>query len=562
MKKLHGKQRPPQRRTPPWAAARAVVKACVGLAVVWLSASCDSRADGYAAGTPVQAVGLTGSVALLDRGADRIAFISADTPLVGEGAAPGADLNVTFFSTRLGATEPQASANLDRLFLLSSGASTRLHETDERPALTVYSGGTTPEELAVIELDAAFDTITQDPVGRWVVLSSTSGIGVRNPNEFTLVDVGEESLSSEEPTLINKTIRSFGSTPKRFTFTPELDVPGGGPRRFLVVETDYDIALLDLENLDRPEVTIPVPQSETTGSASTLAGVVAHAGEPEVDFDGRLAVRFTDSKSVLIVGFANAADRPYEVTLNLVNLSGPATDADFVTTDGGLRLAALVPSTRQAVLVNLNSTVTTPVSLPGALSQMKVVTEDALDDGVKGDIALLWSQSANIGIAFWSLGETSDRAFRSVEGTNLNVAIRRVVDIPGAELGHRKLLETASNQFYVLDLETRTTFLMTSDAQSLDLKVSRNGKSAWASALFNNWFSRIDLETLHPETISVERGVTGVWDIETKDGQDALLAVHHDFGGSVTAFDANAPDSVQTRHYAGLLLREFAPEDQ
>lgn len=525
---------------------------CWAVVVAW---GCDDRSAAYEAIVDGDPVGLEGSVAVPDARSRRIAFVTAQAP-------PGSDsgdavLDTQFFRTRKGVRAPIVSIDRQRLYLLSEGDSVRVSEDDERPALTVFSGGTEPSRLGVIELDTAFDSITEDPSGNWLVLSNPSGAGVSNPNEFTLVDVSEENLERDEPVVENVTIRSFGSRPKRFTFTDELDVPGGSPRRFLAVETDFDLALLDLENLERGDVTIPLPQSESTGRVSSPAQVSVFAGSSDADFDGLLAVRFSDSASLLLVGFAESAGKPFEVTLNLVNVGGVPTDLDFVETDGGLRLAALVPARREAVLVDLGSTVTTSVPLPGALTTMRVVTEDVFSGDVRGDVALLWSAQAAEGIAFWSLGETADRAFRSIEGSNVDVAVRRVIDIPGDDYAHRKLLETTSSEFYVLDLQTRTSFPMTADRAGLELSVSRDGRTAVAFAQGADWFSTIDLGGLHAQLVNVERPLAGVFDIEAASGEPAMVAFHRNVGLSATLFDGAEPDSVRSRHFAGLMLADL-----
>ncbi len=75
-----------------------------------------------------------------------------------------------------------------------------------------------------------------------------------NPNELVLLDL--EESDEIEGTAVATTIRSFGGAPIELAFTDELEVPKGGARRFLIVRTDRDVTLLDLEHLDRPEVTV------------------------------------------------------------------------------------------------------------------------------------------------------------------------------------------------------------------------------------------------------------------------------------------------------------------
>src|SRR5690606_36897679 len=108
-----------------------------------------------------------------------------------------------------------------------------------------------------------------DPLGEWVVLHGAQGV-VANPNELILVRADDASS-----TPIPKTLRSFGGRPRRLSFTPVLDVPNGPPRRLLVVQTDYDVSLIDLLEPERDEVTIVLPKRKD-GTSATPAQVVAH----------------------------------------------------------------------------------------------------------------------------------------------------------------------------------------------------------------------------------------------------------------------------------------------
>ncbi len=76
----------------------------------------------------------------------------------------------------------------------------------------------------------------------------------------------------------------------RLVFTDELEMPEGGARRFLIVRTDRDVTLLDLEHLDRPEVTLVYSESQATTPPPPLQ-VVCDDGDPDDPTDALLAVR-------------------------------------------------------------------------------------------------------------------------------------------------------------------------------------------------------------------------------------------------------------------------------
>src|SRR5690606_3206647 len=120
-----------------------------------------------------------------------------------------------------------------------------------------------------------------------------------NPNELVLFD-----LSDEEEKTQSKTIRSFGGAPVELIFTENLAVPAGEPRRFLIVRTDRDVALIDLLDLEQPEVTIKLPEN-ANGSTPRPLQVVYDDGDPEDTSDARMAVRLDGSSDVVIVALGD-----------------------------------------------------------------------------------------------------------------------------------------------------------------------------------------------------------------------------------------------------------------
>src|SRR5690606_31246049 len=189
---------------------------------------------------------------------------------------------------------------------------------------------------------------------------------------------------------LSRTIRSFGGAPVELLFTEELAVPEGPARRFLVVRTDRDVTLIDLSHLEHPEVTIKLPKNAAGDTVRPLQ-VVYDDGDADDDSDARLAIRLEGTSDVLIVGLTEPTipGRGYSPNTNIVDVGGVPSAIDFVRTDGGLRLAALVPSLSRATLVNPATTLAEVVNLPHAFSSMRRITSAVSDAPESGDVALL-----------------------------------------------------------------------------------------------------------------------------------------------------------------------------
>jgi hypothetical protein len=331
----------------------------------------------------------------------------------------------------------------------------------------------------------------------------------------------------------------------------------GGERRFLIVESRQDITLLDLDALERPEITIGLPLTPS-GAPGRPLQVVVHPGQPDLVADAQIAIRMENDPNLVLVNFAPAEESVsgFNLTLNLVDVGGPPAALDFVTTDGGLRLAALVPGRNEASLVHPQTKRVERVALPAQFDQLRRVTEGVLAADENGDVALLWSASARM-VAFWSLGRTDNQAFRSVDVLNLETTVNQLFDVPGNELGYRKLLQSPDNRFFVLDLRARQSFPMFASSRNVGLRVAPDGLRAWAFAPGGPSLAKIDLLSLEPTSLEIERPISQLFDIEAQSGTERVLIALHPGGASgATLLDAERPDTADTRYFPGLLLRE------
>jgi hypothetical protein len=522
-----------------------------------LVAACGGRDDEWDAevGTNPRSYGLTGSVAVLDEPLNRALVLTS--PEENEVVS-------RFFSIGRNVAAAQRSPDLERLYVLSRGVEERRKPEDELPSLTVLDGGAEPELVHRYTLTDPLLELVVDPAGQWLA-AFDGGSVVNNPNKLALIDLSDDDRDAWPRT---RTLRSFGGTPQSLIFTDELAVPEGPARRFLVASTEQDLALVDLERLDRDEVTVRMPAvggSDETSFAKP-AQIVFDDGDPDDVTDARLAVRLENQSDVVLLELAppsTGSDADFTTTINIVGVGGVPDFIEFVHTDGGVRLVALIGSQRRAALIDPATTLVQFVAFDAAYTRLTRVTTDVVAEPESSDVALLWSDR-EAGAAFWSLGSMRGTSFQSVDPIDLPVSISRVIDVPGSRFGHMKILESSNaGQFYVLDLAKRETSPMQTEGSGFSVNVSPDGMRAWA---FNantpsERFASIRFEDdLDPIPLSVSPPVSAVYDIERGDGGRAALVLHGSDRSSspgtlaVTVLGADAPDSAVTRFYGGLLL--------
>jgi len=539
---------------------KVTVTTAAALLALGLSA-CGDRPDVYEArlGTgKISAFGLESSVAVVDDGAHRVVQM---TPRAGQ------ELDRVSHPVGKGVIRAEASADGKRLFVLSTGDLTRKKGSDEKPSLTVLENGVARR----YPLEAPHSGLAIDPLGRYLAIfaaplanGAAQTTFLENPNEIVIVDLTAPMESAVTP----RTIRSFGGTPLRVSFTPSLLLPGG-PRRLLTVETTQDVTLLDLDNVkarpQRPEVTVRLT-SGATAEQATPGGLVIDDGDPARSDDARIGVRLTNGSNVVTLTLVPTppgakTEDPAQVpndfapVVNLTDVGGVPGDIVFVRTDVGLRLAAIVPTTKRAVLVDPETSVVTNVDLPEPYSKISLIT--TVVGGAAGtDTALLYGQSGSRGVAFWSLGRATGQPYRSVEVVSLQAAITNVIDVPPPRPELKVLQATGQNAFYVLNLASRTASPLTT-LGTASIHVARDGQRLWAFAQGSASLAAMSLADLHPVPLPLDRPINSVFDVANLDGGRSLVALDARGAAGATVLDAVFPDTANSRSYYGLLLEDL-----
>jgi hypothetical protein len=467
-----------------------------------------------------------------------------------------------------------ASADGFHLFVLSSGDWPPSGTAKQPPSLTVIDttgfSATSPARVQQYFMSEPFPNLAIDnlvaPGPHYVVAYQGSGSQqafVENPNELVVFDVTRPyaAPSSQSPNPVVHTIQSFGGTPQALAFTPPLRVnPAADPRRLLVVQTEIDVTLFDLDHAfaapPRPEVTVPLTTGTST-SPVTPAGIAIDAFSTDAS-DARIAVRTTGGTDVYTIAFGPpdpGAVNDFTPTVNLTDVGGVPSDMAFVHTDAGLRLAALVPSKVSAVLVEPDTSLTTAVQLPTAYSNLSLVTDQVMAAGA-ADVALLWNGSSSAsGVALWTLNDTVGQPYFSVQVLDVSQPVTGVNDVPSSSL---KLLQsTRASQFFVLNLGARTVNPLDTSGQAT-LSIAPDGQRVWAFAQGSVQLASISFATLNPSPVWTDLPIGAVFDVACVDDptKRALVALHLEGTVGATLFDAIDPQSAPPRRLSGLLLQE------
>jgi hypothetical protein len=502
---------------------------------------CTERDEVWDAPIAPVAVGLSDAVAVIDAPAERVLLMQ-----------PAAEQALALSSLPIaeGFADAAPTPDGERLLVLSRGVVPRRKADDAEPELAVITAGASPRVESRYRLGDPLSRLAVDPASRFAVAfpSQADGALLLNPNELVVFDL-DRPPAADNPVPI--TLRSFGGRPERLTFTPLLDLPGGA-RRLLVVETDRDVALVDLSSPTTPEITIPL----TTGPKPLEPTAVAVSdGAPDRTDDARLAIRMLDQSNVILVDLLPASDasapQSFRAAPNVVFVGGVPSDLAFVNTDGGLRLAAMVPAERALTLVDPATGTATAIDLAVPFERISLVTEIVGPGADGSDVALLWSTSSP-DIALVALGSTVGKPYKSVERLGLADPIDEVRDVPSPN-AHLKIMLARGGSLVVLDLRERTAAPIASSSYATRVLVPPTGRRAWVDGAGPE-LARLDLGSLHPLNLVLRRNVSALFETARQGGGRALVVLHTSGALGATVLDADRPDVATAREHAALLL--------
>ncbi len=534
--------------------------------VTALAASCGGRAPFWS--EPVQtaplAFNLTTGVAIVDAPANRVAVLTVGS---------GQTLGTTFVPVGANVLNAATSADGTKLFVASAGHRAGLGDDrpTEPPSITVVTVAGPPQRYDLMNLTDPLAGMAVDPAGRWLVLypgADTGQPAVQNPNELLVIDL----MQPPGPiTASPHTLMSFGGHPQRFTFTPPLALPPpAGAQPLLIVESDQGLSLLRLDS-PLPEITVPLTNGSDTHLLSP-AGIAVYKGD--ATHGACVAVRLANDDDVVTLQFVPNADgngnpigNGFLPTVNLNDVGGVASDIAFVTTDSGLRLAALVPSLKKATLIDPVTSLRTDVALPAPYQNLSVVTNalgtiGSCDDAaaapaVATDVALLWNGSSvqgQEGVAFWELGQTGCQSYRSIATVGVTDVVAGVLNVPMPNERLKVLQTRNASTFYILNLANRTAAPLQTSTANVALSISPLGDQVWTYVPNGVTVAATDLSHQLPRSLLIERPVSGVYEVARSTGNPAVIVLHDQGAVGATVYDATTLDDSTRRLYGGLLL--------
>ena len=435
-------------------------------------------------------------------------------------------------------------------------------------------------------LTGRFDGLAQSDDGRFLVLyhspsgQSQSGGALFNPNEMTLVDFTPQATPLV-PTLTGKSIRSLGGVPSDIVFSPAYTFNNGRQRSLAVVLSQNYVTILDLDNPNNNEISVPLCPTST---GCTLIPV-------QVLFDPahlKMYVRANGSKDIFqitLTDIANAVPPPTppsnDFVASLSMLSAGANPADMVLfgTGANTRIAVASADTKSLIIIDPTNSHSTTIATSIPANQIIPFTIPGLQptDPPKQQALLVDRALGSTSVLFADLEQVETTGGLSIKDFPLGAAageVHALVDQHIVVLVAGRFSSSAA--LTVVDLDTRS-FSAIGAGSVLSVPTFETNNPARQSRLWSvdqgTGLSYLDLVARPPNEPRLSTGETWLDQniasivplAKPSIGGTRYLVVSHvdpTAIGNLTVLDADHPDRAKARTAHGFLLTNYLEREQ
>lgn len=518
--------------------------------------ACPAPDDPYREGMAIDVsrpIALGSTVAFLDRGRSEALLIDPSAPrLAPRRVAVGKNVVLAV---------PHAAH--DSLLVLSRGEPGKTGVAPQKPRLDVIPSDPTAAPR-VIELGSRYDSLSQSADGRFVIASFSAGgrdadQGLFNPNELAIIDL----TANPELPPVTRTVRSFGSVPLGIVFSPVFQ--GGrllpdGPRSLAVVLSLGYVTLIDLNNLNRSEITVALTLADDARIIKP-AQVVFDALDPTI----YVRVEGADDVYTLRLADVPAAARvsnDFFPSLSQVGAGGRPSDMTLFDAGQGSRLLVVAPGTGDATVLDPLSSHATRIPLGFSASTAYLFDGPAPGDPQPRKRAVLMGGGTQM--AFLDLSRIEEMRTRNLDVRPIGVTATQVIPLPAQ--GSLLAISPAGNGQGVsvvhLGRRTASPLLSSTALSNFTLAAGR----LWFLIGAGDRVGFLNLANLQPGEVRLDRvaralvPVTAAAAVGTP-GTPLMVAVHDDPTGSLTVLDATLPERATARSVEGLFLTDVLEQE-
>jgi hypothetical protein len=453
----------------------------------------------------------------------------------------------------------------DELLVLSRGVRDQPGVEAEPAQLT--SIPTQPDRpVRNIPLGSRFDALTLSPDGRFAVLhfnrnapSSAETTLLVNPNELAVLDLDAATPAMTMAT--SRTLRSFGGVPQAVLFSPPLPLRGPSARalRLAVVLSDNYVTLLDLEN-DRTEITVSLTRADERRTLRPLQALFddGDAMATTSASDPTIFLRVEGSNDIVALRLVPSPEpraeraNDFRPVLSLLGSGGRPSDIALYDTPDGVRLLLLAPDTSEAAVIDPVTSRVTSFRLDAAADRVVLYEGTSPAESQRRPRALLLAPGGGQ-VGFLDLDQLEQRRGQNLELRPMSGPVSQFVPLPdrGVVVANHS---GGSIGLSVIDLERRTVAPLQTEQLGEVLPGPAPADELWVVPRTRVRVGRLLLSRLTAEEVRVDMPVNAVLPLAPSAGGRRYVVLDHARdGGAITVVDADKPERQTARSLIGFL---------
>lgn len=430
---------------------------------------------------------------------------------------------------------------------------------EEERTLRIYDVSGDETSVTVVELQSAYDVITLDPEGEYVLLSFGDSLNqnviARNLNEVAIV-----SLTDAQPDPVYVTLASRA---RQLIFAKPFDF-GGQPQRLVAALSDNEVSILDLNADDEDNLLriVPLTISEAEQPPKPIQAIFDTKIDPERGEYINLYLlmeRASDITQVTVQPTVRA-DAVLKFDLSVNQLAAGSSPGSMAMVDLGDELGtrlitidrALPRFTMMDVYSGESATFALPMNTPAR--DLKVYNATRTVDGqvVSETRVLAYGTSTLMAVirpATIAIAGNEPTLGRSVEAIRIEAVPERVeMESTGAQERAVIFHPGLKGGFTVLNLRNNRDIPI--QGHSLD-DIYFDGPYAYGIFRGTPHFGVFDLSTGHPSVFELPKNGASIG-VDTKDG--LIVVQHPDRTGTFTVFNADEPTPQNARVWRDVFL--------
>ena len=462
------------------------------------------------------------------------------------------------------AAEKRKGAN-NQLLVLTHGDQGSV-SVEAEPAKLVLIDPASDADPVNYDLPGRYDRLAQSDDGAFAILhygsasSGASGSMLYNPNDLTVVTFGNNTLKS-------RPIRSLGSVPTGVSFSPPGSTLFGQPRNLAVVLAANYVTLLDLDQDNRTEITVPlVPDGKRT---VTPVQVLFDMARPAI------YIRADGSNDIFQISLDQVAPvnqgNDFRVSLSLIGSGSALSDIALFGTGDSARLLVTAPDTRQIAVLDPTTGSATSIPTGTQVNRILLFQGPSPRSVETQDRALLVGLgTGETSLVFADLKDIETAQGLALESWSITAPVVDITPLPGniALLSQGAYGNAALS---IVNLGDRTIEPVGSSGALSNVTIETAAPSRLWGTDHLNRLEYLDLVDhgqgrLFAGEVIVDRTITSISPLarQSTDGRRYLVLEMDDpmNVGYVTVLDADQPDRKGARSAHGFLLTDYLERGQ